>query len=163
MIGRGAADPMTLKILAGDFKKGRVPCDDIGFRLKSVVTGKAEPAPYGSVQALHALGHDKHGSIKRRVATAAGAGLVGGVAAGAAAGATGGPIGAAVGAVAGAIFAARKRMLICRVDLRDGRSFTAIAAPEFWAALHDTIERAPVVPARNPAPRAEPPVAESRV
>ena len=135
-----------MRVLAGDFRKGRVPYDDIGFTLKSALSGRAEPIPFGFVQAVYELGHDKHGSITHRIATAAGSGLLGGVAGGVVAGTVGGPVGAAIGAVAGAILAARKQMLICRIDLRDGRSFVAIAATEIWTALRDSIARASPVP-----------------
>jgi hypothetical protein len=138
----------SLRVLQGDFKRGRIDLEPEGFRLR---TGSIAIAtvPYGAILLIKNLGREKHGTATDKVATTVAGGIIGGIAAGSLAGGLTGPAGAALGAVAGAVISVKRMFATCRVELRDGRSFIAKGLVNDWMALEDLVRRAePVVVAQ---------------
>ena len=122
-----------IRVIAGDFRPGRVEFDGVGFALRTL-SGRSEYIDFGDVRDIQTLEHENRSTVTDRLTGLAAGGIVGGIAAGAMAGGLTGPAGAVVGAAAGAVLAIRK-FLTCQVLLHDGRRFVATGKSETWTAI----------------------------
>jgi outer membrane lipoprotein SlyB len=120
---------MKILVLSGSFKRGRVELRDV-LEMKS--EAGIEAVSVGEIVRIGKV--TSEGGLSSRLSTMAAGGIVGGIAAGVLAGGLTGPAGAVVGAVAGAALGSGK-IVICRVDLRDGRHFIASGSPAAWDTL----------------------------
>jgi hypothetical protein len=123
-----------VRVIAGDFRSGRVEFDGIGFALRTP-SGRSEYIDFVEVRDIQTLERENRSSVTDGLAGLAAGGIVGGIAAGAMAGGLTGPAGAVIGAAAGAVLAATRKFLTCQVLLRDGRRFVATGKSETWAAI----------------------------